>query len=132
MAYIDKNELQNFPFTGEFYRSTVDKSLPPSQQVEEEEVIARVNCDIQEGSNGRTANTVKAVYEVFVPFDSDATEIPVQRGHLFRGTQYGLLVAGKVIGVFPSQLGTLENYFEVSGEEHHCRGYIARVEATDV
>lgn len=134
MAYIDKNELQDYPFTGVFYKSVIDKTKPLSQQVEEEVIIAEVVCDIQEGANFRATVTSKAVYEIYVPFDSDEGVVPVQRGNMFRGSQYGLVVAGKVIGVFPSQLGTFDNYTDKGGDvvPHRCRGYIARVEATDV
>ena len=134
MAYIDRDELQDYPFEGEFYKSTKDTSLPLTQQVQTEVVICKVRCDIQEESNFRATATAKAVYGIYVPFDGDKGVIPVQRGHMFRGYQYGLLVAGKVIGVFPSQLGTFENYMEASNDvvPPHCRGYLARVEATDV
>lgn len=134
MAYIDKDELQDYPFDGTFYKYNTDKTLPPSQQVAQEVIICNVKCDIQEGANNRSSTTVKAVYEIYVPFDSEANSVPVQRGDLFRGYQYGLLVAGRVIGVFPSQIGTFENYFTnpTDNRLHRCRGYLARVEATDV
>ena len=132
MAYIDRDELKDYPFTGTFYRAVKDTSslLAPVT----EEVVAEVVCDIQEESNFRATQTSKAVYGVYVPFDGDEDVVPVQRGMMFRGYQYGLLVAGKVIGVFPSQLGTFENYTERGSDvvPHHCRGYLARVEATDV
>ena len=132
MAYIDRDELQDYPFTGTFYRAVKDTSslLAPVT----ERVVAEVVCDIQEDANLRATQTSKAVYGVYVPFDGDEDVVPVQRGMMFRGYQYGLLVAGKVIGVFPSQLGTFENYTERGSDvvPHHCRGYLARVEATDV
>lgn len=132
MAYIDRDELKDYPFTGTFYRAVKDTSslLAPVT----EEVVAEVVCDIQEDANFRATQTSKAVYGVYVPFDGDEDVVPVQRGMMFRGYQYGLLVAGKVIGVFPSQLGTFENYTERGSDvvPHHCRGYLARVEATDV
>lgn len=132
MAYIDRDELQDYPFTGTFYRAVKDTSslLAPVT----EEVVAEVVCDINEDANFRATQTSKAVYGVYVPFDGDEDVVPVQRGMMFRGYQYGLLVAGKVIGVFPSQLGTFENYTERGSDvvPHHCRGYLARVEATDV
>lgn len=132
MAYIDRDELQDYPFEGEFYEVVKNSSslLNPS----EERVVARVVCDIQEDANFRATQTSKAVYGVYVPFDSETDEVPVQRGMMFRGSQYGLLVAGRVIGVFPSQLGTFENYTERGSDvvPHRCRGYLARVEATDV
>ena len=134
MAYIDRDELQDYPFIGEFYTSEKDKTKPPSQQTTKETIICQVHCDIQEESNFRATQASKAVYGVYVPFDSETDVVPVQRGHMFRGTQYGLLISGKVIGVFPSQLGTFENYTEKGDDvvPHQCRGYIARVEATDV
>lgn len=132
MAYIDRDELKDYPFTGTFYRAVKDTSslLAPVT----ERVVAEVVCDIQEDANFRATQTSKAVYGVYVPFDGDEDVVPVQRGMMFRGYQYGLLVAGKVIGVFPSQLGTFENYTERGSDvvPHHCRGYLARVEATDV
>ena len=132
MAYIDRDELKDYPFNGTFYRAVKDTSslLAPVT----EQVVAEVVCDIQEESNFRATQTSKAVYGVYVPFDGDEDVVPVQRGMMFRGYQYGLLVAGKVIGVFPSQLGTFENYTERGSDvvPHHCRGYLARVEATDV
>lgn len=134
MAYIDRDELQDYPFTGKFYKSEIDKTLPLTQQVEKEVTIADVVCDIQEESNFRATATAKAVYGVYVPFDSETDVVPVQRGHMFKGYQYGLLVSGKVIGVFPSQLGTFQNYTERGSDvvPHRCRGFLARVEATDV
>lgn len=135
MAYIDKDELQDFPFTGVFYTSEKDTSLPLSQQVATEKIIAEVVCDIQEDANFRATQSSKAVFGIYVPFDSDADTVPVQRGMMFRGYQYGLLVQGKVIGVFPSQLGPFENYTEMGDGDvvpHHCRGYLARVEASDI
>lgn len=121
MAHIDMNELQEYPFTGEFYKSTIDTTKPLTDRKEVKVVIAQVVCDIQEDKNSRVNATAKTTYEVYVPFDGD--EIPVEVGHMFSGTQYGLLVAGKVIGVFPSQVGT--------GFDGR-RGYLARVETVDV
>lgn len=134
MAYIDRDELQDFPFAGTFFRSTSDPTLPPSQQVETEVIVANVSCDVQEESNFRATASAKSVYGVYVPFDSDSGTIPVKAGDMFRGSTYGLNIYGKVIGVFASQIGTFENYTDRSGDvvPHHCRGYIARVEAVDV
>lgn len=132
MAYIDRDELQDYPFTGTFYKAVKNTSslLNPVT----EEIVAEVVCDIQEESNFRATQTAKAVYGVYVPFDSETDIVPVQRGMMFRGSQYGLLISGRVIGVFPSQLGTFENYTERGSDvvPHRCRGYLARVEATDV
>lgn len=133
MAYIDRDELRDYPFEGEFYEAVKTDTSSLLNPVTER-LVARVVCDIQEDANFRATQTSKAVYGVYVPFDGDEDVVPVQRGMMFRGYQYGLLVAGKVIGVFPSQLGTFENYTERGSDviPHHCRGYLARVEATDV
>lgn len=132
MAYIDKDELQDYPFSGTFYRAVKNTSslLNPT----EEEVVAEVVCDIQKHSGVLVSNVAKAVYDVYVPFDSESDIVPVQRGMMFRGEQYGLLVSGRVTGVFPMQVGTFENYTERGGDvvPHQCRGYLAIVEATDV
>lgn len=132
MAYIDRDELQDYPFTGTFYKAVKDTSslLKPVT----EEVIAEVVCDIQKHSGVIVSNVAKAVYDVYVPFDSEDDVVPVQRGHMFRGEQYGLLVSGRVTGVFPDQIGTFENYTERGSDvvPHQCRCYLAIVEATDV
>lgn len=132
MAYIDRDELQDYPFHGTFYRAVKNTSslLNPVT----EEVVADVVCDIQKHSGVLVSNVAKAVYDVYVPFDSESDIVPVQRGMMFRGEQYGLLVSGRVTGVFPMQVGTFENYTERGGDvvPHQCRGYLAIVEATDV
>lgn len=127
--FIDKTSLDEFPFTGVFYNIVVDENVEPILQKTEEVVICTVKCDIQEGGNYRASSTLKAVYEVFVPFDErnreGLSDIPVKRGDLFRGETYGLVVSGTVMGVFASQVGA----FDSTGKR---RGFIARVEATDV
>ena len=120
MAYIDRDGTTAFPFSGEFYTSEIDKTGSMTQWKEKETTIAEVVCDIQEDANSLAGATAKARYEVYVPLD-DGADVPVQPGHMFRGTMYGLLVAGKVIGVFPSQVGSFDG----------GRGYLARVEAVD-
>ena len=132
MAYIDKDELQDYPFQGTFYKAVKNTSSLLNPTVEE--VVAEVVCDIQKHSGVLVSNVAKAVYDVYVPFDSESDVVPVQRGMMFRGEQYGLLVSGRVTGVFPMQVGTFENYTERGGDvvPHQCRGYLAIVEATDV
>lgn len=132
MAYIDRDELQDYPFQGTFYKAVKNPSSLLNPTVEE--VVAEVVCDIQKHSGVLVSNVAKAVYDVYVPFDSESDIVPVQRGMMFRGEQYGLLVSGRVTGVFPMQVGTFENYTERGGDvvPHQCRGYLAIVEATDV
>lgn len=128
--YTDIHEMQEFPFTGVFYKLEVDTSLDLIEQTSTEVVICTVKCDIQEGGNYRASSTLKAVYEVYVPFDEEEgteglNDIPVKRGDLFRGETYGLVVSGTVMGVFASNVGTFDM-------NKNRRGFVARVEATDV
>lgn len=116
MAYIDRNELQEYPFEGEFYTTEMvtkryDEQtqqwipLPLDEQTEREVNILTTCCDITEASHARVNGFIKAMYSVFVPFCKVCQNIPVNRGDLFRAWQYGVLIKGKVEGVFPSQLG---------------------------
>lgn len=104
MAYFDRNELQEYPYDGEFYTTTIDTSRPLDEQVETEVVLLTCKCDIQEESHARVNGFIKAVYAIYVPYD-ETKQITINRGDLFRGSVYGLLIKGKVEGVFPSQFG---------------------------
>lgn len=109
--YVDDKELREYPFEGEFYTTTVDTSLPLDEQVATEVSILTTCCDVQEASHARVGGFIKAVYSIFVPF-CKCEGIPVNRGDLFRCWVYGLLVKGRVEGVFPSQLGGFECYVQ--------------------
>lgn len=104
MAYIDRNELKAYPYDGEFYTTEIDTSAPLDEQEEYEVSLLKCKCDIQEESHARVNGFIKAVYAIYVSYDETKT-IPVNRGDLFRGSVYGLLIKGKVEGVFPSQFG---------------------------
>lgn len=111
MAYIDHNNIQEFPFTGEFYRMTIDESLPLIHRKEVLQLIQTVPCDIAEASHSVTTNFITAKWSVYFPFDKD-TNILVRNGDTFVADMYGLQVNGKVIGVFPSQLGGVVVYIQ--------------------
>lgn len=114
--YIDRNELQEYPFEGEFYTTEIATKrydeqsqkwvpIPLDEQTETEVSILKTCCDITEASHARVNGFIKAMYSIFVPFCKKCQTIDVNRGVLFRAWQYGVLVKGKVEGVFPSQLG---------------------------
>lgn len=114
---LNRNEIEEYPFEGVFYTSAIDKTKPLEQQVEEEVVVLVTKCDILEASHSRVGDFIKAVYSIYVPFDKTLVDpINVNRGLMFRANMYGLLIEGKVEGVFPSQLG----------------GFVAYVQANDV
>lgn len=116
MNYIDRDEVEEYPFDGTFYTTYINRDAPLNQQFEQEVVILETKCDITEASHSRVGDFIKAVYSIFVPFKKGIEEISVQRGQMFRATQYGVKIEGKVEGVFPSQLG----------------GFVAYVQANDV
>lgn len=112
---IKRHDIIEYPFQGEFYRSEIDRTKPLEQQVEEEVVILTTVCDIQEASHSRLGDFSKAAYAVYVPFDKTLDNpIIVNRGMMFRASDYGVMVNGKVMGVFPSQLGGFVAYVDVS------------------
>lgn len=112
MAYFDSRGVQDYPFTGEFYTTTVDTTKDLDKQTETEVIKLRTKCDITEASHARVNGFLKAMYSVFVPFCPKCESIIINRGDLFRAWMYGLLVKGKVEGVFPSTLGGFVCYVQ--------------------
>jgi hypothetical protein len=49
---------------------------------------------------------------VYFPLDKENDEVVVRLGDLFEANMYGLIVNGKVVGVFPSQLGGVTVYIQ--------------------
>lgn len=110
--YIDREILQEYPFEGEFYRTEIIDNPDLEGRVEQEIVILTTPCDIQQTSNSTRTNFISATYAIYIPFDKDSEKVTIRRGDLFRADMYGLMVDGKVIGVFPSQLGGITVYIE--------------------
>lgn len=102
--FIDRTELQEYPYVGRFYRTGVVNSTPLMEQQDNKTFILEVRCDITETSHYRHANFVEASFAIYFPIKCEEMEIIVKRGDIFEADQYGLGVNGKVIGVFPSQL----------------------------
>lgn len=101
--YIDYNDISEYPFTGEFYRTIIDDdaSLLEQESSENEQIILNTKCDIQNVSQSRGSTLISASFVVFFPFNE---EISIKRGDMFRGSMYNMDVNGKVVGVFPTQL----------------------------
>jgi hypothetical protein len=113
--YIDRQDTEAYKYDGVFYRVTIDESKPLIEQTEEEVVIYQTKCDIMESSHSWSNNFIWAKYAVFFPFDVDSGEtLLVRMGDLFKADMYGLNVNGKVVGVFPSQLGGVVAYIQDS------------------
>lgn len=108
--FIDDDELQDYPYNGVFYTTEIDRTKPLDEQEEEEVVILECKCDITESSHAASNGYLKSSYTVYVPFCKKCDSIIVNRGNLFRAWQDGILIKGKVEGVFPSQLGGFTCY----------------------
>ena len=110
--YTDHNRLQDYPFDGVFYQVYIDTNKPLNEQKEEKKIILETKCDITESSHSWSRNFIWAKYAIYFPFDKEKDEIKVKLGDLFEGEIYGLTVNGKVVGVFPSQLGAVTVYVQ--------------------
>jgi hypothetical protein len=110
--YIEHDRLQNYPYFGQFYRIGIDDSLPLDEQIEERIIVFETECDITESSHSWSRNFIWAKYAVYFPFDKSEDEIEVRLGDLFEANIHGLVVNGKVVGVFPSQLGGVTVYVQ--------------------
>lgn len=112
MAYIERNVLTDFPYHGVFFKKEINEDLPLDQQTEEKIIIYETECDITESSHSWSRNFIWAKYAVYFPYDKHNDEIVVKMGDLFESQINGLEVNGKVVGVFPSQLGGVTVYIQ--------------------
>lgn len=99
--YIDHSEIEEYPFYATFYHLGVDESLPLDQQVEEKVVSFETECDMSDKDTGLNNDTIT----IFFPFNPDNGKINVVLGETVDIEAYGLVQRGRVLGVFPSQLG---------------------------
>lgn len=101
---IDRNLLEEYPFSGAFYKYAIDESKPLDEQVEEEILVLETACDIQEAQKSDAYGNITASFNVYFPIDKEQG-VSIIRGMTFKGSIYGLAVNGKVLSVAPSQLG---------------------------
>lgn len=112
MAYIERNLLTDYPYHGVFFKTEIDESLPLNKQEEKKVIIYETECDITESSHSWSNNFIWAKYAVYFPYDKTEDSIKVKLGDLFEADVHGLYVNGKVVGVFPSQLGGITCYIQ--------------------
>lgn len=110
--YIDKDKSSDYPYFGQFYRIEIDESKPLDEQEEEKVVVYETVCDITESSHSWSRNFIWVKYAVYFPWGKDTDEIVVKMGDLFEANINGMAANGKVIGVFPSQLGGITCYVQ--------------------
>jgi hypothetical protein len=107
--YINFSSIDEYPFRGTFYKEGVDENKSPLEQVDEKTVVLETKCDIQEASH-TDGELLTADYTVYFPLGDGLDGI--KNGILFEGDMYGAKVNGKVVGVFPSQLGGVKVYVQ--------------------
>lgn len=103
--YTDHFGTQEYPFYATFYHLGVDESLPLNQQVEEKIVSFESECDISDDNTGLNNDKIT----IFIPFNAaSGKSIEVTLGESVEIESYGLVQKGRVLGVFPSQLGGIK------------------------
>lgn len=110
--YINRNILSEYPYQGQFFRMTIDESLPLDKQEEIKDVFFTTPCDVMESSHSWSKDFIFGKYAVYFPFDKSKEDIKVRIGDMFECDVYGLMVNGKVIGVFPSEMGGITVYIQ--------------------
>lgn len=98
--YTDHLGTEEYPFSGMFYRIGLDDSKPLDEQVEDEVEIFSTTFDMGEGGTLSTDT-----FKIFFPFDSYKETLVISEGNLFKGEIYGASIRGRVLGIYPSQLG---------------------------
>ena len=98
--YTDHLGMNEYPYTGMFYRIGIDDSLPLDQQKEQDIEIFSTSFDMTEGSSLSTDT-----FRIMFPFDFATESLVISEGNLFKGLIFGASIKGRVIGIYPSQLG---------------------------
>lgn len=93
-----------YPFYATFYHLGVDESKPLEEQVEEKIVSFESPCDLSDQDTGLNNDKMT----LFFPFDNEKKKMQVILGESVEVESYGLIQKGRVLGVFPSQLGGIK------------------------
>ena len=99
--YIDHHGTEEYPFYATFYHLSVDESKPLDEQVEKKIVSFETPCDMSDQETGLSNDKIT----IFFPFDVESEELQVILGESVEINAYGLIQKGRVLGIFPSQLG---------------------------
>lgn len=102
--YTDHLGTEEYPFYATFYHLGVDESKPLDQQKEEKIVSFESVCDMSDQETGLNNDKIT----LFFPFDATKGVIEVRLGESVEVESYGLIQKGRVLGVFPSQLGGIK------------------------
>lgn len=99
--YTNHYGTVEYPFHATFYHLGVDESKPLDQQVEEKIVSFETDCDLSDSEVGLNNNKIV----LFFPFDHGKESLRILLGETMEVESYGLVQRGRVLGVYPSQLG---------------------------
>lgn len=99
--YTDHHKITEYPFYAVFYHLGVDESLPLDEQKEIKIISFETICDISDRNNSINNDTITLYY----PFNAEKEEIKVILGETVEVETYGLIQKGRVLGVYPSQMG---------------------------
>lgn len=109
--YINRNLLEEYPFTGQFY--TVSDTMPDDgdmlddetdMETAEETVVFETECDIEATNKVFVSDTAGSYLDIYFPFDTKKG-VEVRIGHKFRSFDWYRPVDGRVTGVVPSPMG---------------------------
>lgn len=102
--YTDHLGTIEYPYYATFYHLGVDDSLPLDEQVETKIVSFESECDISDQDTGLNNDKIT----LFIPFNGHEGNIEISLGETVEIESYGLIQKGRVLGVFPSQLGGIK------------------------
>ena len=99
--YTDHFGMDEYPFFATFYHLNVDETKPLNQQAEEKVVTMTSKCDISDSETGLNSEKMT----LFFPLDVTLGKISFSLGESVEVESYGAIQKGRVLGIFPSQLG---------------------------
>ena len=102
--YIDHHGTEEYPFYATFYHLVIDDSKPLDKQEEEKIISFETPCDMSDQETGLNNDKIT----IFFPFDTENEELQVVLGESVEINAYGLIQKGRVLGVYPSQLGGIK------------------------
>lgn len=102
--YTNHHGTEEYPYYATFYHLGVDESKPLDQQKEEKIVSYESACDISDQDTGLNNDKLT----IFIPFNEDEGVLEIKLGESVEVESYGLIQKGRVLGVFPSQLGGIK------------------------
>ena len=109
--YFDRNAIQEYPHNAVFTRTVEKEGASYLEPQEETITVLETVCDVMEAGHAQNGSFVSADYALYFPFDKEDGVI-VRAGDIASVDMYGIEVKGKVLGVFPSQLGGVKVYLE--------------------